>query len=560
MTEADGLSRMRRDLAALSTTSFDVLVVGGGIHGICTAWDAALRGLSVALIEAKDFGWATSANSLKIVHGGLRYLQHGDIRRVRESATEQATLLRIAPHLVQPLPVLIPTWGHGLRGREVLALALTAYESITRDRHRPAGRERRLPRWRLLSQKQVTERLPGLSTRGLTGGALFYEAQIVDSERLVLAFVRSTSEAGGCVANYVRARRCLQEQGRVVGVEATDELAGDSFPIKARVVIDATGPWVGDLEGRTPGGVAKAFNVLSRRPLGDYALGVPAEDHHDPDAVIDRGARLLFATPWRGRSLIGTAYVPHDEHPDQLAVACTEVQEFVDMVNRALPWAGLEMDDITLVHRGLLPRADTSAPASQVQLMKHPIIRDHAKDGRPGLFSVTGVKYTTARRLAETVVDAALRSTSPRPPASRSAATPVFGAVEQFSDLLGSAMAQRPGVLSEAAVGGLVQRYGSGYRDVLRYLEPTRDPRSDATADADLWRAETIHAVRHEMAQTLCDVVFRRTGIGAAGEVPSTALTLCADAMRIELGWRADRVEREIAGARQALVAARWSN
>lgn len=298
---------MRRNLDTLSTTVYDVLVVGGGIQGACTAWDAALRGLSVALIEAKDFGWATSANSLKIIHGGLRYLQHGGVRRVRESAAEQAALLRVAPHLVRPLPVLVPTRGHGLRGKEVLGLALTAYESITRDRRGRADRGHRLPRWRLLSRDQVTERLPGLSRQGLTGAALFYEAQVLDSERLVLAFLRSTFEAGGCIANYVRAQRCLREKGRVVGVEATDELTGNPFPIKAHAVIEATGPWVGELGGRSPAGVAKAFNVMSRRPLVDCAVGVPVEDHHDPDVVIDRGTRFLFATAWRDRSLIGTA-------------------------------------------------------------------------------------------------------------------------------------------------------------------------------------------------------------------------------------------------------------
>ncbi len=200
------------------------------------AWDATLRGLSVALVDKADFGAATSVNSLKMIHGGLRYLQHADFRRMRASIRERRTLMQIAPHLVAPLPVLLPTYGHGLQGKAVLAAALLLNDVIGWDRNRLCDPQKHIPRGRVISKRACLQQLPGLDPRGLTGGAIFYDAQVHHSERLTLAFLQSAAQAGAQLANYVEATGFHLDRDCVTGVSACDVLTGNRFDIRP-------GPW-----------------------------------------------------------------------------------------------------------------------------------------------------------------------------------------------------------------------------------------------------------------------------------------------------------------------------
>jgi glycerol-3-phosphate dehydrogenase len=200
---------MKRELARLADTTFDVVVVGGGIYGAAIAREASLRGLAVALVEKGDFASATSSNSHKIVHGGLRYLQHGDLFRVRASIRERSALLRIAPHLVRVQSFLMPTYGHGLRGREALVAALSLNELLSFDRNRGLDRSRQIPPARMLSATECSRLAPGIPREGLTGGALWYDGLMIDSERMVLAFLMSAAEKGAALANYAAATATL---------------------------------------------------------------------------------------------------------------------------------------------------------------------------------------------------------------------------------------------------------------------------------------------------------------------------------------------------------------
>jgi glycerol-3-phosphate dehydrogenase len=539
---------MKRTLSELVNNRYDVLVIGGGIYGACIAWDAVLRGLSVALLEKADFGSGTSANSLKIIHGGLRYLQHGDFKRMRESTREQMTLMRIAPHLIHPLPVLIPAYGHGLHSKKVLALALSFSDLISFDRTPLSDPQKHMPRGHVISRQEVMDLLPGVRQEDLTGGVIFYDAQVSNPERLVLSFLRSAEEAGAQVANYVEVTDFLKERDCVIGVTARDVLSGDHFNIRAGTVVNACGPWLGRvlsfLNERRPTrfSLAKGINLVTRQVFPKYAVGIRGQNHYrEADALMTKRTRFLFLTPWGSRSLIGTTYSACDGDADDIKVPEEEIENLLSQVNQACPGVGLEVKDVSFVHRGLLPGKGTG----QVQLINHHAIRDHRHEGGRGVISVTGVKYTTARHVAEKVVDRLFHGRWQKIPKSRSSMVPVHGGnIERFDRFLCSETEKQHSRLGSETIQRLVHNYGSSYPEVLAYMdEPETMGRREGRA---ILRAQILHAIRGEMAQTLSDVVFRRTELGTAGHPGSETLSFCARLMSAELGWTPSRTEQEL--------------
>jgi glycerol-3-phosphate dehydrogenase len=547
-----------RNLTNLARHAYDVLVIGGGIYGVCIAWDAVLRGLSVALVEKGDFGHATSSNSLRVIHGGLRYLQHGDIRRVRRSIQERAAFMRIAPHLVHPLPILIPTYGHSLRGKEILSLAIFINKIVGLDRDHLPGTHKQLLKGRVISKPECLRLFPGVCEKGLTGGVIVYDCQMSNSERLVLSFARSASQAGAELANYVEAIELFKDGGRVGGIRARDVLTGDEFKVKAKVVINASGPWGDRLASAFSGGersrqasLSKAFNLqINRQLISDNAVGVYSQGRFkDRDAIFDKGSRLFFIMPWQHRSLIGTAHLPYDGGPDEFQIAEAEIQDFISEINDAYPAAGIAMKDVERVYGGLLP---ADADSGGVQLLREHELYDHGKDDHiDGLISVKGVKFTEARYVAEKAVDAAFTKLGKRPPKSMAAVTPLYGGqMGRFENFLTEETQRRSHELSADLVRQLISQYGSGYGSVLKYLKKT----PEATTDIDLvTRAEVLHGIREEMAQKLADIVFRRTTVALPGNLTETSLKTCAAVMAEELGWNEERVRRETAEVRAKL-------
>ncbi len=413
----DVVSSTRRDPDDLARRVYDLLVIGGGVYGVFTAWDAAQRGLSVALIDKDNFGQATSANSLRIIHGGLRYLQHGDLRRMRRSIRERKAFLTTAPELVKPLPCLIPAYGYAARGVAALAAALWTHAGVGWDRNWRQAPEQRIPWGRVVSKRTCLKWFPGLPQAGLTGGILCYDAQVSDTERLVMAVVNAAVKAGAQAVDHMEVEALLETAGRVTGAVARDGFSGRRFKWAAKWVVNATGPWLDRVVGLTSSGptsppmiYSKAFNVLVRRQISPtHAVGVySARRYRDRDAFIHKGSRLYFITPWRAHSLIGTAHLPVGGDPDDVHVTETELQDFLDEMNAAYPAAALRRDDVCHVYRGLLPVE--AYQADGVQLTKQSHLRVHAQEGGPGgLLSLVGVKWTEARYTAEQTIDFVLR-------------------------------------------------------------------------------------------------------------------------------------------------------
>jgi glycerol-3-phosphate dehydrogenase len=552
---------MRRSLPALTGKEFDVVVLGGGIFGICVAWDAVLRGLSVALIERDDFSAATSANSFRMIHGGIRYLQHGDLYRIRESSRERKSLLRIAPHLAYPLPIVIPTYGHGLQSKSILRAGFLAYDLVTADRN--AGIDdpsRKIPRGRIISRQECLSMFPGLEARHLTGAGVFHDGQMYNPPRLALAFLMSAAGKGSEVANHVEATGFLTRQGRVIGVVARDTLTDETLEIRARVVINAAGPWangllrdhLGHTLSPSPIFSRDACMVVRRRLLGDHALAIQGWTS-DPDAVFSRGKRHLFIAPWRQHSLVGVWHVVHEGHPDQFTVTEAELGQFIEEINSSYPSLKLTRDDVSMWNAGLVLFGENDRGAVNLSYGKRSRVIDHARSHKlDGLITLIGVRWTTARGVAEQVVNMAFRKMGKRPPKSRTAWTPLHGGrIDDFESLSKQALENRPPSLSPDVMQALVHNHGTEYRRILDYVGEDSSL-GETVGTSHVLKAEVVHAVRNEMAQTLKDVALRRTDLATAGNPGDRALSDCMAIMAAELGWNESRRTRELDQLRAA--------
>lgn len=542
---------MKREPANLADRRFDVLVIGAGIYGACIAREATLRGLSIALVDRDDFGGATSANSLKTIHGGLRYLQSLDIRRMRESIRERRTLMNLAPHLVHPLPFVVPTHGWGRRSRTAMRAALQLTDWLAPDEADPGDPAHRLPASRVFSRTELVELFPSLASADkITGGALWYDAQAYSTERLTLAFVRDAVERGAVAVNHLEVRRLLLWNGRVVGAAVRDQINGTEFETRAEMVVNAAGPWMDQilrsieiLSHRKPLLLAKAWNIITKSLHGTHAIGLLA-GHGGLGGYRD--GRMLFIMPWHGRSIIGTMYAPADEDTGP-QVTDQEVEYLLNAINLAYPGEQLCPDDVTFRHGGLLPVRRRDASRGVDTLADRPIIIDHQlEDHVGGLLSVCGVKYTTARLVAEQVLDRICEHLGRRGKWPDSSHIPVDGGdFERFDALEADLRTRAPNELAPV-VDRLARHYGTRAEELIQAC--TQEPAQAARVceSASILQVEIRHAVRDEMAVKLADVVMRRTDVGSLGHPGVQALRNCANIMAEELRWPGERTEAEI--------------
>jgi glycerol-3-phosphate dehydrogenase len=472
-----------RDLPRLVEREFDVLVVGGGIYGLTIAYDAAQRGLSVALIDARDFGGATSFNHLKTIHGGLRYLQSADLRRMRESIRERRAFARIAPRWIAPLAFAMPTGASLTRNPMAMRTALAIDAVVGRDRNKGIDPARHLPAGRVVAGAECRELFEG-AIRTVASAAVWHDYQTIEGDRLTLSFALAAAAHGAALANYVEAVGPLKAGERLAGVHARDTLTGQTFEIRARMVVNAGGPWAATLfdraGGRTGWPLLKAMNLMTARPARKAAL-----------VAATRAGRALVLLPWKGRTLVGTSESSDARQPDDQDAKRGEVDAFLVDVNATFPAMGLKAHEITLVHRGIVPAA---AVNGQLSLLGQSRIIDHGRGGHvPELISIVGVKYTTARVVAERAVDLVVGKLGRPATPCRTADTILPGA---------------------------------GLDD--------RDP-ADPVA----------HAIRDEMAHTLIDVAVRRTGLGALGYPGDAVASDVARRMQQLLGWTDERMQAE---------------
>jgi len=548
---------MKRDLKKLSSERYDVIVVGAGIYGAAVAWDAALRGLKTAVIDRGDFGGATSANSLKTIHGGLRYLQQLDFARMRESIRERMILMHIAPHLVHPLPVLMPTYSYKLKSRPALFAAMLVNDIIGFDRNRLPDPQKRIPAGRTVSARKLREMIPGYDKYNLNGGALWFDCQCTNTERLLLAYIISAVERGADAANYVEATGLIREGGRVDGVQVRDLRSGERFAIRGQLVFNECGPWVDRILADITGAAPKqrflhstALNLVINRPLAaPYALGLSGPFRHRfADGSTHEGFRILFFSPWRGRTIIGTDHRPYQGDTDWFKPSEAAIGGFLADINRAYPAAAIRREEVSFFNGGFLPMTGLHPRTGEVQLLRHYRIHDHAaEDGVDGLISVIGVKYTTARDVAARTLDFAGKKTGKTLPASKTDTERLCGGdIDRFEDFIDRWSKEPPAGLNARVMRHLAVQYGSALPAVTRYGETGREWLEVLPGSDEVIRAQVLHAVREEMAQTLADVVLRRTDLGSAGDPGDPALRETAAIMARELQWPESRIGEEI--------------
>ena len=539
--ERNGSSRVPHDIESYP---FDLIVVGAGINGAGIARDAAMRGLKVLLIDKGDIASGTTSWSTRLIHGGLRYLEYYELYLVHESLAEREKLLNIAPHLVRPLPFIIPVYDYSKRGTLLVRLGMIGYDLLSWSKS--------LDRHKMLSREELLERVPGLEQEGLLGAAMYYDGQVEYAERLAVENAVSAHESGTFVLTYAEAERLIVENGNVVGVEFKDLLEGGRHEVRAPVTVNVAGPWVDEVLGkmdlaeeRMIGGTKGSHLVVDPFP------GAPVNEALYAEAKED--GRPYFIVPWNGRYLIGTTDIRYEGDLDHVVADEEEINYLIRETNNVIPSANLTREDILFTYSGVRPLPYEPEGAEGGVTRSH-IIFDHAEhDPRiDGLFSIIGGKLTTYRNLSRETVDAVYKKLGRKVPRCRTDEVPLPGGeVGRAGDFEEFAAGFRmTSGLSEELATRLLKLYGTRAPDVLEMAgdDPTlRVPLSpEATVETGVTGAEILYAFRRELAEKLGDVLLRRTMVGMGPRVALDVDEAAASVAVQHLGWSRERAKREV--------------
>lgn len=543
-------SKQRREenLRTASAETFDVLVIGGGITGACVARDAARRGLSTVLVEKNDWAFGTSSRSSKLVHGGLRYLELFDFKLVFEACRERRRLLLNAPHVVWPQPFIFPVYKGDKNPLFMIAMGLWLYDILALFRN--------VQNHQLHGSKRILEVEPELDRERLKGGGQFYDCA-TDDARLTLSHVQSAHLEGACCLSYVRVTDFLRRNGSVCGVRARDEIGGRELDIEARLVLNCTGPWTDSVCRLDEPEAAPKL-----RPTKGAHVVVPWERvkaYNAMPILSPRDQRMLFVVPWRSFTLIGTTDTDYEGDYDRIRASREDVDYILEAANRALPRARLDYDDVLSTYAGLRPLVleggGKDVKESQVS-REHSIYESHS-----GLLSIAGGKLTTARSMAEELVDLAARRLEQRYgirgiPRCSTKNAPVYG--KDGRDFSKRMERLARDVRLDDDVIHRLQLLGTGALRVLGLL--AEDPSLSRRLGEGIpyIEAQVVYSAREEMVINLEDFMVRRSlifyedreqGLGCAERV--------ADLLGRELGWDEGERRRQVEEYRRVVELSR---
>jgi glycerol-3-phosphate dehydrogenase len=528
-------------LAGLDGASLDAVIIGGGMAGAGVARDLALRGVSVALFDKGDFASGTSSKSSKLIHGGLRYLELFDWRLVRESLREKRTLERLAPHLVRPLPFLVPVYRGSRRGLVTVRIGMWLYDLLTPGK--VADRYRVMPPVEALSLE------PNLRPEDLRGAGYYTDDLLLYPERLCLENILSAIRHGARAHNYCQVEEIVQDGDRLDGLRVRDLLTGQVTAVRARVVINCAGPWVDRV--RDMAGLAVSRPRLLRTTKGVHCL-LPRLTERAVYLSTDDD-RMVFVIPWRGFSLVGTTDTDYDGDPDRVWATRAEVDYLLETVAHALPDPRVALENVAYTYAGVRPLSFEEGRETKVS-REHKVVAE-GRDGR--FLSVTGTKLTCFRSLAQQVGDLVMAALG-RATASRSAQLTLDGLDEDVAKVEARAWMD---VSAEMAASGLdretlqvlVDTYGQGYRRVIELARKLPDGTDRLCPSNPEIVAQLHHAVGDELAVSLQDVLLRRTGIGQSHCQGRDCAPAIGARMADQLGWSARRLEAELDAYQQHL-------
>ena len=506
-------------------------MIGAGINGAGIARDAAMRGLKVLLLDKGDIGGGTSSWSTRLIHGGLRYLEHGEFGLVRESLRERQCLIKIAPHLVRAIPLLVPIYKGARRGPWTMRAGMFLYDLLSFDKTNP--------RHRMLSRAEALEQA-SLEPEGLLGAAVYYDAQVEYAERLVVENALSAVEHGAEVITYARVDRFIVKNGNVLGVEFTGELTGKQSQARGNVVINAAGPWVDQIlsnEGRSSErliGGTKGSHII----VGPFT-GAPSRAIY-VEAQTDQ--RPFFIIPWNQKFLIGTTDIRYEGDLDAVHIEENEIEYLLSETNRVIPSANLDRSKILYTYSGVRPLPFIREKDEQSITRRHFIRRHRSLDN---LFSIVGGKLTTYRSLAEEVVDLVVKKLGRDSLNCTTNQAPLPGS--DAADFVAfAARLKNHCRLPVATCDHLFRTYGVAAASIMELV--SLDPRLAEVIDPETGAigAEVVHAFKHELAQTLSDCLLRRTMIGLNSTCGLEAVRPAASVAQNYLGWSDERAKNEI--------------
>jgi glycerol-3-phosphate dehydrogenase len=540
---------MKRFIEAYDGHPFDLIVIGGGISGAAVAYDAASRGLSVALVEKQDFGCATSSATSKLIHGGFRYLANLEFGVVRESLSERRTMSNIAPNFVYPQPVMLPIYGSTLSDNmKVIKTGMTLYHTLSLDKRATWDKSKKIPRFKMLKPREVLELEPNVRAEGLRGAGLIYDCISLCPERLTLAFIKSAVQQGAAVSNYAKVDGFVFGGGnRISGVSVRDVIAGKEVDIRGSLLVNCGGPWADIILGLVDrkGGAARVrrsegIHVITRRLIGEHMV----------TGASKRGGHF-FLIPWRNHSLIGTTDKEYAGDPDEYHVTRTAIEELLEDVNGGFGRESIGYEDVLYSYGGLRPLVEDQTKGTYDSSRKYEIY-DNAKDGFEGLITVAGGKYTTSRSLAENVMEVVGKKLGLRMGKCVTAKRYLAGCEIKDIDAFMQEIRSDDSRLEARTLDWLGRHYGTECRRVIDLSQGDRSLAKPLDADGEIL-AQAVYGIREEMALTLKDVVFRRTGLGTLGDPGDDVIEEVADVAAAELGWDEARRDGEIQQVKQAL-------
>lgn len=532
---------MKRLFDNIIDNHYDIIVVGGGISGVSVAYEAATRGLKVALFEKGDFGEATSAATSKLIHGGLRYLKNLEFGLVRESLTERKVLENIAPNFVYPLPFMVPSYRNHKGNKLTLFLGMVLYDLLSLDKAWTWDKTKKLPLHKTISAKRTKNLEPCVKQVSLNGSSIYYDCQNINPERLTLEILKSAIHLGTCAANYAKVSSFIKEDNRVKGVHVIDLLNNSQHSFTADIVVNCTGPWTDIVLNTASNEENKQHHIL--RSEGIHIITKKLCFNHAVLMMTKEGRHVMLI-PWRDHSIIGTTDKEYTGNPDDYKVTKESILELLEEFNSNYGTEKLKYEDIEFAYGGLRPLVDNQAEASYQSSRKYEIY-DNTNDGLDGLITVEGGKYTTSRKLASHVMKKVAKKLKRNLGKSTTNKKYLINSdIKNMESFIRQLVLRYP-MFSEATINYVGRNYGLQCHTIFRLAMYEKPLSQVLTHDGEIL-AEVVYVIKKEMAYTLEDIFFRRTGIGTLGYPGDNIFNVVVETAKKYFNWDDKKTQEEV--------------